>query len=106
MNVQRSNAALRARPYGDRQPREPPEPTPGEKFSRVSGKVVNGGEEYRERELLGASPPRPPGFIAFLPGWWGTAGAKFSRPLHPGPEVGAQVASLRSPILRPGHQKV
>ena len=27
-------------------------------------------------------------------------------PFHPGPEVGAQVASLRCPILRPGHRKV
>jgi hypothetical protein len=106
VNAPRSHAALRVRHGGERQPREPPEPGHGEKLSPVLGKVVNGGQECRGRKPLGASPPRPPGFIAFLPGWQGTAGARFPRPLHPGPEVGAQVASLRCPILRPGHQKV
>ena len=46
------------------------------------------------------------GFIALVPRWilkWGSEWS--SLPTHLGPEVGAQVASLRSPILRPDQWK-
>jgi len=46
------------------------------------------------------------GFIALVPRWilkWGSEWS--SLPTHLGPGVGAQVASLRSPILRPGQLK-
>ena len=47
------------------------------------------------------------GFIALVPRWilkWGSEWD--SLPTHLGPGVGAQVASLRSPILRPGRWEV
>lgn len=47
------------------------------------------------------------GFIALVPRWilkWGSEWS--SLPTHLGPGVGAQVASLRSPILRPGRLEV
>jgi hypothetical protein len=73
---------------------------------RRSLKVVNGGEEAVKCDLWGLA-PRPPGFIALLPGLIWTAGASWtSPPINPGPGVGAQVASLRCPILRPGHRRV
>ncbi len=105
MNAPRSHAALRLRPCGDRQPREPPEPGRGEKVSPVSGKVVNDGQECRGRKPPGASPPRPKDLsLSCQDG--GEQREQIPRPLHPGPEVGAQVASLRCPILRPGHRRV
>ena len=42
MNVPRRNAMLRAGHRGEREAREPSEPSHGEKFSQVLGKVVDG----------------------------------------------------------------
>jgi hypothetical protein len=70
MNVPRRKATLHVGYPGERQLREPTEPGQGKKFSQVSRKVANGAEERRGRELHGGFAPKPPGFIAFLPGWW------------------------------------
>jgi hypothetical protein len=45
------------------------------------------------------------GFIALVPRLICTGGASWSRsPINPGPGDGAQDASLRCPILRPGQR--
>src|SRR5208282_1350167 len=55
----------------------------------------------------GGFAPRPPGFSALVPSWVWTGGNEWgSLPTDLGPGVGAQVASLRSPVLRPGHGEV
>jgi hypothetical protein len=47
------------------------------------------------------------GFIALVPGLIRTEGSKCeSPPVNTSPRVGARVASLRSPILRPGQYEV
>ena len=58
------------------------------------------------KETSGGFAPKTPRIYRFLARMAGNSGSEIPRPLHPGPEVGAQVASLRCPILRPGHQKV
>jgi hypothetical protein len=51
--------------------------------------------------LLGDSVPKPLGFTACPPEWLFFLG-RLTPPRHSGRWVGARVASLRSPILRPG----
>jgi hypothetical protein len=51
--------------------------------------------------LDGDAVPMPLGFTAFSPEWLGSLG-RLAPPRHSGRWVGARVASLRSPILRPG----
>jgi hypothetical protein len=51
--------------------------------------------------LHGDAVPKPLGFIAFPPEWLFALG-RLAPPRHPGRWVGARVASLRCPILRPG----
>jgi len=51
--------------------------------------------------LVGDSVPKPLGFTAFPPEWLFFLG-RLAPPRHYGRWIGARVASLRSPILRPG----
>jgi hypothetical protein len=51
--------------------------------------------------LVGDAVPKPLGFTAFPPEWLFYLG-RLAPPRHSGPWVGARVASLRCPILRPG----
>ena len=55
--------------------------------------------------IIGDSVPKPLGFSAFPPEWLFSLG-RLAPPRHSGRWVGARVASLRSPILRPGHGEV
>ena len=55
--------------------------------------------------LLGDSVPKPLGFTALSPEWHFTLG-RLAPPRHSGRWVGAQVASLRCPILRPGEVSI
>ena len=50
--------------------------------------------------LLGDAVPKPLGFTAFPPEWLFLG--RLAPPRHSGRWVGARVASLRCPILRPG----
>jgi hypothetical protein len=54
---------------------------------------------------LGDSVPKPLGFTAFPPEWLFSLG-RLTPPRHSGRWVGARVASLRSPILRPGEVSI
>jgi hypothetical protein len=54
---------------------------------------------------LGDSVPKPLGFTAFPPEWLFALG-RLAPPRHSGRWVGARVASLRSPILRPGEASI
>lgn len=51
--------------------------------------------------LVGDAVPKPLGFSAFPPEWLFYLGRR-APPRHSGRWVGARVASLRCPILRPG----
>jgi hypothetical protein len=55
--------------------------------------------------LIGDSVPKPLGFSAFPPEWLFSLG-RLAPPRHSGRWVGARVASLRSPILRPGKASI
>jgi len=55
--------------------------------------------------LFGDSVPKPLGFTAFPPEWLFSLG-RLAPPRHSGRWVGARVASLRSPILRPGEASI
>ena len=57
-----------------------------------------------EEELLffGGAAPKPPGFTAFWPGLLAPESEPDSLSSNPGLRDGAQVASLRCPILRSG----
>ena len=55
--------------------------------------------------LVGDAVPKPLGFTAFLPGWLVCLG-RLTPPRHSGRWVGARVASLRCPILRPGEVSI
>ncbi len=55
--------------------------------------------------LIGDSVPKPLGFSAFPPEWLLSLG-RLAPPRHSGRWVGARVASLRSPILRPGKASI
>jgi len=69
-------------------------------------KLGNGGGGEMKCELWGLCPqtPRIYRFAAKIGLDWGSELS--SLPTNLGPGVGAQVASLRSPILRPGHGRV
>jgi hypothetical protein len=54
---------------------------------------------------FGDSVPKPLGFTAFPPEWLFSLG-RLTPPRHSGRWVGARVASLRSPILRPGEASI
>ena len=61
----------------------------------------------KERSILGDSVPKPLGFNAFVPSHAREEKNRWGRGLRPAPAwsspgVGAQVASLRCPILRSG----
>ena len=55
--------------------------------------------------LIGDSVPKPLGFTAFPPEWLFSLG-RLAPPRHSGRWVGARVASLRCPILRPGKASI
>jgi hypothetical protein len=55
--------------------------------------------------LVGDSVPKPLGFTALPPEWLFFLG-RLAPPRHSGRWVGARVASLRSPILRPGEVSI
>ena len=55
--------------------------------------------------LLGDAVPKPLGFTAFPPEWLICLG-RLTPPRHSGRWVGARVASLRRPILRPGEVSI
>ena len=55
--------------------------------------------------LIGDSVPKPLGFSALPPEWLFSLG-RLAPPRHSGRWVGARVASLRSPILRPGKASI
>jgi len=55
--------------------------------------------------LVGDAVPKPLGFTAFPPEWLFSLG-RLAPPRHSGPWVGARVASLRCPILRPGEVSI
>ena len=71
---------------------------------KETSEFVNRGRANSESEQLGALPPDPQDLSLSCQNlvWVGGASPSRSRP-NPGPWVGAQVASLRCPILRPGH---
>ena len=54
---------------------------------------------------VGDSVPKPLGFTALPPEWLFSLG-RLAPPRHSGRRVGARVASLRSPILRPGEASI
>ena len=55
--------------------------------------------------LVGDAVPKPLGFTAFPPEWLFSLG-RLAPPRHSGRWVGARVASLRCPILRPGEASI
>ena len=55
--------------------------------------------------LVGDAVPKPLGFTAFPPEWLFSLG-RLAPPRHSGRWVGARVASLRCPILRPGEVSI
>ena len=55
--------------------------------------------------LIGDSVPKPLGFSAIPPEWLLSLG-RLTPPRHSGRWVGARVASLRGPILRPGKASI
>jgi hypothetical protein len=55
--------------------------------------------------LIGGSVPKTRGFCAFPPEWLFSLG-RLAPPRHSGRWVGARVASLRCPILRPGKASI
>jgi len=55
--------------------------------------------------VIGDSVPKPLGFSAFPPEWLFSLG-RLAPPRHSGRWVGARVASLRCPILRPGKASI
>jgi hypothetical protein len=63
-------------------------------------------EQFGQRLfLVGDSVPNPLGFTAFPPEWLFSLG-RLAPPRHSGRRVGARVASLRCPILRPGEVSI
>ena len=66
----------------------------------------------KEAFLLGDSVPKPLGFNAFPPEWLGPLGPAGAAPpclralSHSGRWIGARVASLRCPILRPSEVSI
>jgi hypothetical protein len=63
-------------------------------------------EQFGQRLfLVGDSVPKPLGFTAFPPEWLFSLG-RLAPPRHSGRRVGARVASLRCPILRPGEVSI
>jgi len=75
------------------------------KMGRIA--VPEQNQIERGLSILGDSVPKPLGFTAFTPEWQVCLG-RLGRPAtlhafpHSGRWIGAQVASLRCPILRPG----
>jgi hypothetical protein len=59
----------------------------------------------KEAFFIGDSVPKPLGFSALPPEWLFSLG-RLAPPRHSGRWVGARVASLRSPILRPGKASI
>src|ERR1022692_3683168 len=59
----------------------------------------------KEAFLVGAAAPKPLGFSAFPPEWLFFLG-RLVPPRHSGRWLGARVACLRSPILRPGKANI
>jgi hypothetical protein len=59
----------------------------------------------KEAFLVGDAVPKPLGFSAFPPEWLFFLG-RLVPPRHSGRWLGARVASLRSPILRPGKASI
>jgi hypothetical protein len=54
---------------------------------------------------VGDSVPKPLGFSAFPPEWLFRFLGRQTPPRHSGRWIGARVASLRRPILRPGERQ-
>ena len=59
----------------------------------------------KEAFLVGDAVPKPLGFTAFPPEWLFFLG-RLAPPRHSGRWIGAQVASLRCLILRPGEVSI
>ena len=67
---------------------------------------LSGAKPNRKKSfLVGDAVPKPLGFTAFPPEWLFSLG-RLAPPRHSGRWVGARVASLRCPILRPGEASI